>query len=286
MSTREDFVDVPGARLFVRQVGDGPALVLVNGGPGMSHDYMRPLEAIASATLRVVTYDQRGCGRSAFPDPPRFHMRDYVADLEAIRAHLALDSIHLLGHSWGGLVCQAFAGKHPRRVASLTLVGSMAPWFEDNRGGQQELQDRIDELSDLGIIPNPMPKNEGDSCKATSLAMLPAYLADPEQPTPGPLEDTAFSTSVYHATIDRLGGYDLRQRLRELVAPTTIFIGQLDPFGTGTARATARSLAGAFPEIVVLPGVGHYPWLEREDFVNELRSLMHRRLETPSDQDR
>ncbi|HUS14644.1 MAG TPA: alpha/beta fold hydrolase, partial [Chloroflexia bacterium] len=70
------------ATLFVRSVGGydgGPVLVLLHGGPGISHEYMMPLEVLASEELRVVSYDQRGVGRSSgsvTSDP----MQDYAED--------------------------------------------------------------------------------------------------------------------------------------------------------------------------------------------------------------
>src|SRR5262245_19414822 len=57
-----------GATLYVRSVGGydgGPVLVTLHGGPGISHEYMMPLEILASEELRVVSYDQRGVGRSS-----------------------------------------------------------------------------------------------------------------------------------------------------------------------------------------------------------------------------
>lgn len=278
MLIEEALVPAQGCDLFVRKAGAGPSLVLVHGGPGMSHEYLLPMEAVTDAGVRIVTYDQRGSGRSTIPDPPQYALRDHASDLDAVREHLEEDRIHVLGHSWGGLVAMSYAVRYPRRIASLTLVCSMAPFFEDNRSGQVELRERIAELTDLGIIPDPMPSNSGDSCKATSLAMLPAYLGDPEQPTPEPLLLTSFSISAYQRCVDRLGRYDLRNKLVDFVSPTTIYSGHLDPFGVDIARATARALSAAFPEVTVLPRVGHYPWLESDAFVDELRSLVRRRI--------
>ncbi len=272
----EDRIEGAGGRLFVHEAGEGDPLVLVHGGPGMSHEYMRPLETVASEGLRVVTYDQRGAGRSTEPNPPRYGLRDHVADLECVRRHLGVERMHLLGHSWGGLLAQAYAGRHPRRVASLTLVGTMAACCEDNHAGQLALRERVQELTDLGVIPDPLPRNDGDSCKASSLAMLPAYLADPDQPTPAPLTETSFSSRAFYATVERLGRYELRPKTRDVAAPCTVYVGQLDPFGTDTARAAARGLPNAFPEVVVIPRVGHYPWLEGDGFVHELRRWLER----------
>ncbi len=116
-------------KLFVRSVGGydgGPVLVLLHGGPGVSHEYMLPLEALANDELRVVSYDQRGVGRSTgagTADP----MRDYVEDLEAVRQAIGSDRLHLFGHSAGGWPAMGYAAAYPEHVASVLFVDSVPP---------------------------------------------------------------------------------------------------------------------------------------------------------------
>jgi proline iminopeptidase len=112
----------------------GRPFVLLSGGPGYDSDYFwfGPVFHDLAKTRWVVTYDQRGTGRSA-PVGPKdsVTVADFVADLEALRVALKVEQIDLLGHSWGGYLAQAYAAAHGDRVAHLVLVGSAAPKFSD-----------------------------------------------------------------------------------------------------------------------------------------------------------
>jgi proline iminopeptidase len=77
-----------------------------------------------SPTVRAVTFDQRGVGGSSCQGS--YQPEDYVADVEAVRRHLGAQRVHLLGHSWGGLLAQLYTREHPEHVASLCLVNSAA----------------------------------------------------------------------------------------------------------------------------------------------------------------
>ena len=121
---------VPGAQLFSVEVGDGPEVaVLLHGGPGASHDYLRPqLDALARpGARRLFYYDQRGGGRSPLDaGTPPGTVEDHVADLDRVRQHLGLDRLTLVGYSWGGLLALLYTVEHPDRVAKLALI-SPAP---------------------------------------------------------------------------------------------------------------------------------------------------------------
>ena len=74
---------------------------------------------------KVVFYDQRGNGRSGeLKDGQSCTLADQIADLEALRAHLALDKIDLLGHSWGGYLQRFDLNPELPKFRSTTLVGT------------------------------------------------------------------------------------------------------------------------------------------------------------------
>ena len=149
-------VQAPGATLHVRVVGEPAAervLVAIHGGPGMASDYMRSLEQLAGGDLAVVTYDQRGTGRSTEPTDG-FAMERYVEDLEAVRQAVGTDAVHLFGHSWGGLVAQRYAISYPDRVRSIVLMGSGAPSMEAMRAANENKVQRIVELQQQGSSPH------------------------------------------------------------------------------------------------------------------------------------
>ena len=130
----EGYVPFHGYRTWYRVLGDlaRPApgtlpLLMLHGGPGMSHDCLEPLEALARTGRPVVLYDQLGCGNSAVPDdPPRWTIPLFVGELAAVRAALGLDRLHLLGFSWGGQLALAYALTQPPGLASLILHGTRA----------------------------------------------------------------------------------------------------------------------------------------------------------------
>jgi proline iminopeptidase len=112
------------ARLAVRDHGgNGPVVLLLHGGPGCP-DYLEPVAELLGPDVRVVSLDQRGVGGSTCDGG--YEAADYVADVEAVREHIGADQIHLLGHSWGGVVAQLYLHAHPDRVGSLCLLNSAA----------------------------------------------------------------------------------------------------------------------------------------------------------------
>lgn len=92
-----------GHRLFCRDVGVGHPIVVLHGGPSFDHTYLLPeLDRLADA-FRLVYYDQRGRGRSAQGVRPEdVSLRSEIDDLDRVRSHFGLESVAVLGNSWGG----------------------------------------------------------------------------------------------------------------------------------------------------------------------------------------
>src|SRR3712207_1771918 len=121
----EGQVAVGRARLYYREVGAGRPVVVLHGGPDFDHRYLRPeLDRLAD-DLHLIYYDQRGRGRSAAgAGPEDVTIASEVADLDALRRHLGLASVALLGRSWGGLLAMEYAIRHPERVSQLILMNT------------------------------------------------------------------------------------------------------------------------------------------------------------------
>jgi pimeloyl-ACP methyl ester carboxylesterase len=102
--------------------GTGAPLVCLPGGPMLASAYLGDLGGLA-AHRRLVLLDLRGTGDSATPDDPASYRCDrQVGDVEALRAHLGLERIDLLGHSAGGSLAVGYAAEHPQRIGSIVLV--------------------------------------------------------------------------------------------------------------------------------------------------------------------
>jgi proline iminopeptidase len=234
-------------------------LVLINGGPGISHESMDPLqEALASADWQVVTYDQRGVGRSVATGTGAFAPDDYVADLEALRRRLGKERLHLLGHSFGGMIALRYLDRHPDRVASLTLVDPGVADPDAMRKGGEAIGRRIAELQREGIVPDPIPPS---SCRDRILAAMPAYFANPRLPLPAPLLRRTCDGSGRSSVLDAFMREPYTPAVGEATLPALVIFGASDPLRPASVAAAA-ALAHARLTQVELPDCGHLGWLE------------------------
>lgn len=112
-------------RLFVREVGAGPRVVLLHGGWGADHEDLLYGFLPLADDLRLTFYDQRGSLRSPCDSLPTAD--DHVADVEALRQALGEERLVLAAHSMGTWLAMAYAERHPERVAGLILMGPVWP---------------------------------------------------------------------------------------------------------------------------------------------------------------
>ncbi|MGC3904252.1 proline iminopeptidase-family hydrolase [Corynebacterium variabile] len=127
-------VTVDGRKVLVRRVtpvaATAPPLVVVHGGPGMTHDYLTDLDRLAElpgSEREVIYYDQAGCGRTARPDiVPPWSLGVFVDELAGLIDALSLDSYDLLGHSAGGWITLVFALRQPAGLLRLVLASTCA----------------------------------------------------------------------------------------------------------------------------------------------------------------
>ena len=135
LGAAESYITYEGLRTWVGIVGDAEReqrdgrvpLLLLHGGPGACHDYIEAIAAVAATGRRVVFYDQQGCGNSDQPDDPsRWTVDFYLREVDAVREALALDRVHILGQSWGGMLLMEYLVRLPAGVVSATISWSDA----------------------------------------------------------------------------------------------------------------------------------------------------------------
>ncbi|AEI65184.1 alpha/beta fold hydrolase [Corallococcus macrosporus] len=122
-------LDAEGLALHVRQrrAASTPAVLFLHGWLDHSHSFDALLPHLP-ASWRLVLLDFRGMGRSAHVGPgATYQFSDYALDVDATLNGLGLDAVHLVGHSLGGIVSQAYAAARPERVQSVTLIESLGP---------------------------------------------------------------------------------------------------------------------------------------------------------------
>jgi proline-specific peptidase len=136
----DGYLSFRGYRTFYQTSGDlrsGVPLVLLHGGPGIPGNSYADLMAQLAERRPVVRYDQLGCGRSDRPNHPAlWTVQTFIDELQTLRNALRLDRIHLLGHSWGGVLAIEYLLTRPDGVQSLVLSSALSNtqfWVEEAR---------------------------------------------------------------------------------------------------------------------------------------------------------
>mgnify|MGYP003883354529 FL=1 len=274
-------VPLNGTNLWVRRIGSGAPIVVVHGGPLLDHGYLFPhLEALA-ASHELIFYDQRISGRSDAEVPAgTVRMTDFVADLEALRAHTGHGAIHVLGHSFGARIALEYALAHPARVTSLLLLDPMAPsaalWAEE-RAAMPPSQPHVDRISAIMATD---AYQAGDPAKYQDLmrVMFERELHDPSHAERlrfrRPSDLDARSNRLTELMPD-VQTYDLVPRLPEITVPTLLMYGADEPAST----ISGPSLDAALPrsQLVIVEKAGHFPMVEQPDvFLSTVRAFLAR----------
>ncbi|MGZ6133919.1 MAG: alpha/beta fold hydrolase, partial [Myxococcaceae bacterium] len=160
MTIEEGFVDNGGVLIYFKSVGRGPPLVIVHGGPGASHDYLLPNVYRLATSYRLIFIDERGSGRSPrLEDTRQYTVEKMADDVEAVRVALQLGKIALLGHSYGGVVVQAYAFKYQDHLSHLILGSTFSSTRELNAGLARmkqampaEQRARVEALEQAGLF--------------------------------------------------------------------------------------------------------------------------------------
>jgi len=119
-------------KVWTKRFGNNPKikLLLLNGGPGATHEYFECMENFLPAEgIEFIYYDQLGCGNSDDPkDTSMWDLARYVEEVEQVRTALKLtkDNFYLLGHSWGGILAIEYALKYQQHLKGLVISNMMS----------------------------------------------------------------------------------------------------------------------------------------------------------------
>lgn len=109
---------------YYEEAGSGEPLVLIRGLGSDLQAWALQVPALARH-FRVITYDNRGAGRTSAPDKP-YSIAGMADDLAALLDALHIEKAHVLGYSMGGMIAQEFALRHPARLEKLILLATTA----------------------------------------------------------------------------------------------------------------------------------------------------------------
>ena len=263
-----------------RDEGRVPLLCL-HGGPGANWLHLKPYEALADER-QVVFYDQLGAGNSAVAephDPAMWTPELYVEEVDSVRTALGLDRVHLLGHSWGGMLGMQYAAGRPEGLVSLIVESSppsVPAWMPEVARLRSELPPEVEatlrEHEEAGTTDSPeyeeavMVFYQRHLCRTDPwpdwlVECFQALDANPEvyHSMNGPSEFHVIGTIKYWDITDRLGQIDV---------PTLVFSGRYDEVTPVTTEAAHRAIPGS--EYVVMEESSHMAQAEQPEETLEL----------------
>jgi proline-specific peptidase len=265
ITTDSSRLAVRGGEIWYRVTGSGAGLpvILLHGGPGLSSVYLKSLEALGDERP-VVRYDQLGSGRSdVVGDTSLFTIPHFVEQLEALRRHLAVEQVHVYGHSWGATLAVEYYRAHPGRVASLVLAGSaldFAAFIGSMHRLFAALPDslyRAVQLRDAGQDFNAEHFRAASMEFNTRHGVRRPVLADMDSMARS--QNSALNEHMTGTTVLTPGGtlqaYDATPFLREVTVPVLYIAGEFDFSGPDIIRHHASLTPDA--RVVIIPDAGH-----------------------------
>jgi proline iminopeptidase len=262
-----------GIDLFYRVVGpmSGDYVLILSGGPGEDIHSMQGIADELRKKYRCIMWEQRGTGRSKLPryDPSTVNLNAYMEDIEALRKQLHTEKFIVVGNSWGMILGLAYAGAHSDAVRAVVTIGSGPITFEylgvfsDNqyvRLGPCEL-----EVRDFWKEPS---REAADSDRAAFERLRAAtvvYFYDRKKALEmaAELDPKDYNFRVPPAFLNAEGKYDIRPKLKTIVAPVLLLQGRQDLAGEANiceAHSIIKNSTLAF-----IDKCGHMPWLEQPE---------------------
>jgi proline iminopeptidase len=271
MAESEGFVPITNTKIYYTTVGAGDTLVVLHGGPGLSHHYLKPqLDSLLSPTFTLLYYDQRGSGWSeGTEDTLNLNIQTFVSDLEQIRDHFKLSKMNLAGHSFGGLLGMYYGITHPDRLGSLVLIDTDAASYELRTPYQiKTINSRLskDQTNYLDSIADSEAYKNYDVAAYTKYykTFLTSYFAKPEDTLHLSLGFDSISIpkiSVTGGSVRRnLGKYDIHSQLGNIQCPTLILHGTESIFSVEGAEAIHNILPNS--ELHLFENCGHFEYIE------------------------
>ena len=276
MKITEGYMPFKGFNTYYRIVGESTGnkkpLVLLHGGPGSTHNYFEVLDRVAESGRQLIMYDQIGCGNSFVEGHPElFNADTWIEELVALRDHLGLDEIHLLGQSWGGMQAIWYALEHKTEginsyILSSTLasaklweeeqkrrIGYMAPHHQNalleaektNDYSSAAYTEALDKFMDL-YCAGPVADDAPECLRRPKKSGTESYVV-------------GWGHNEFSPT-GTLSGYEFTDRLHEIQEPTLITSGAIDLSSPFIAKEMYDRIPNSQWELFQFSR--HMPWVE------------------------
>ena len=270
-NSNSGYININAAKHYYSISGKGDTIIILHGGPGLSHKYMKPqIDSLLSSEFTLLFYDQRGSGWSEGEnDSTNLNIDSFVQDLEELRRHFGLSKVNLLGHSFGGLLGMFYGIEYPSNLGSLILVDPDAASYELRTPYQikminsritEEQSTYLDSISESTAFKAYDPVSYNKYYKT----YLTSYFANPRDTSKLTLGFDSISIKKIDATNNHvrmgLGKYDIHDKLYRITCPTLILQGTESVFSVDGAKAIKNEIPHS--ELYLYENCGHFEYIE------------------------
>jgi proline iminopeptidase len=244
--------------------GPGPPALLLHGGAAWS-DYTEGCAAELDGLLTTHRYTQRGTPPSTVGGP--YTVESHMSDAIAVLDRFGIERAWAVGHSWGGHLALHLLVAHPERLLGVVCIDPLGAFervfaaYSDTVDAQLSAQ----QTARIAEIEARRARGEATEADLVERAEMvwPLWFADPAA-APAMVasrigvecsRDTNASIS-HHFRLSTLA-----TGLPSAALPALFVHGESDPMPVSSSRETAALVRDAVVEVI--PGCGHFPWLER-----------------------
>lgn len=274
--------NVNGTEIFVKTMGSGEPILIVHGGPGLSHDYFLPhLEALAK-DYQLIFYDQRVSGASSIDvDSSTINLDAFIEDIEALREEFGISELNLMAHSFGGIIAMKYAIKYPENIQNLMLINSIGASSDINIQSNQILGGRFTE-SDMTERMS-LIQSEGFAQRNPETIDALMRIGFRKQFFDEDLVDSLYlninenygrSSELLSYLSPNLMSYDFHNDLSSIEIPTLLLYGDYDPLSNLAAPRLNQAIINS--EMVIIKEAGHFPFIEKPDqFISSVTTFLN-----------
>jgi len=228
----EIYFDVEGSGLVVdgSRMREKPVMFVIHGGPGADHSSYKPGFSPLSQKVQLVYFDHRGQGRSSRGAKETYTLENNVEDMEALRQHLGLDKIVVLGSSYGGMVALSYAVRYPQNISHLIVVATVPDSRFLQRAKEILAQQGTDEQKAIAQrLWDGMFESE-EQLREYFQVMAPMYSIthDPESRQKGWDRAILSADAINVAFSGFLRSYNVLDQLHKITSPTLVIGGRHD----------------------------------------------------------